>query len=80
MSERSLSTHLFGGRNTPAPSAVDRLADPKKVTQLSAVIGNRARDSSLQINGHVADELNNFYLYCLLTRDVDSSDHVQVNI
>lgn len=61
-SDVSLSTCFFNGRAGLAASAVDRLTDAKQVTQLSAVIGNGARDSALQINGHVTDKINNLNL------------------
>lgn len=54
-SDISLSTRFPEGR----ASAVGRLTNAKQVTQLSAVIGNGARDSALQINGHVTDKINN---------------------
>jgi hypothetical protein len=59
-SDVSLTTHSSKSEAESSVSAVGRLTDAKQVTQLSAVFGNRARDSSLQINGHVADEVNNF--------------------
>lgn len=61
-SDISVSTRPFNGRARSAASAVDRLTDAKQVTQLSAVIGNGARDSALQINGHVTDKISNFNL------------------
>jgi hypothetical protein len=61
-SDISLSTRFFNGRAGSAASAVGRLTDAKQATQVSAVIGNGARDSALQINGHVADKINNLNL------------------
>lgn len=58
-SDISLSSSLFKGRAGSSGPAVDRLTAAKRVTQLSAVIGNGAHDSSLQINGHVTDKINN---------------------
>jgi hypothetical protein len=58
-SDTSFSARFFQGRAGSAASAVDRLTDAKQVTQLSAVIGNGARDGALQINGHVTDKINN---------------------
>jgi hypothetical protein len=61
-SDISLSTRFFNGRAGSAASAVDRLTGAKQAAQVSAVIGNGARDSALQINGHVADKINNLNL------------------
>lgn len=61
-SDISLFTRSFNGRAGSAAYAVDRLTDAKQVTQLSAVTGNGARDSALQINGHVTDKINNLNL------------------
>lgn len=61
-SDTSLSTRFFNGRAESAASAAHRLTDAKQVTQLSAVIGNGARDRALQINGHVAGKINNLNL------------------
>ncbi|KAF2265044.1 hypothetical protein CC78DRAFT_579726 [Lojkania enalia] len=79
-SDISLSTRFFNGRAGSAASAVDRLTDAKQVTQMSAVIGNGARDSALQINGHVTDKINNLnfkYLiipcHCEIIRAVAST-------
>ena len=58
-SDLSFSTRFFKGRGESAASVVDSFTDAKQVTQLSAVIGNGARDSALQINGDVADKINN---------------------
>jgi len=62
-SDSSLSTGFFNGRGGVAASAINRLTGAKRVTQLSAVIGNGAHDSALQINGHVADKINNLNLW-----------------
>ncbi|KAF2016828.1 hypothetical protein BU24DRAFT_419891 [Aaosphaeria arxii CBS 175.79] len=60
-SDLSLFTRFFdNGRAAIAGSAVDRIVGSKRVGQLSAVIGNRACDSALQINGHIIDTINNF--------------------
>ncbi|KAF2657478.1 hypothetical protein K491DRAFT_677293 [Lophiostoma macrostomum CBS 122681] len=76
----SLSSRFFKSRGGSAPSAADYLTDAKQVTQLSAVIGNGAHDSALQINGHVADKINNLnfkYLiipcHCEVVRAVAST-------
>jgi hypothetical protein len=58
-SDVSLSTRSFKGRAGSAVSAFHRLTDAKQVTQLSAVVGNGARDRALQINGHVTDKIIN---------------------
>ena len=34
----------------------------KRMTHQSAVIGNKAFDNTLQINGHVADKVNSYYM------------------
>ena len=39
-------------------SAIGRLTNAKEVAHISAVVGNGAHDSALQINGHVADKIN----------------------
>lgn len=61
-SDIGLSTRFFTTGAGSVTSAVGRLTDAKQVTQLSAVVGNRARDSALQINGHVTDKINNLNL------------------
>jgi hypothetical protein len=61
-SDFSLSSSLIDGRAGKTTSVVGRLTEGKQVTQLSAIVGNRARDRSLQINGHVTDKINNFNL------------------
>ncbi|KAH7381147.1 hypothetical protein DE146DRAFT_669811 [Phaeosphaeria sp. MPI-PUGE-AT-0046c] len=58
-SDMSISTRYLRGRAESAASAVDRLTDAKHVTQLSAVLGNTARDGAMQINGHVTDKISN---------------------
>lgn len=61
-SDTSLTTNYFKGKAGSAACAVERLTDAKQVAQLSAIIGNTARDSALQINGHVTDKINNLNL------------------
>ncbi|OAK96945.1 hypothetical protein IQ06DRAFT_48574 [Phaeosphaeriaceae sp. SRC1lsM3a] len=58
-SNDSLFTAHQGGRAGSAVSALDRLAEARQVTQLSAIVGNGAHDGALQINGHVTDKINN---------------------
>ncbi|UPX16445.1 uncharacterized protein EKO05_0006844 [Ascochyta rabiei] len=65
-SDASLSTRFLTARIGPAASTADRLTNTKQVTQFSAVTGNGARDDALQINGHVAEKLNNFNFKTLI--------------
>lgn len=58
-SDCSISSRFFDGRTGLTVSAVDRFANNKEVRQLSAVVGNGARDTALQINGHVAENVKN---------------------
>jgi hypothetical protein len=68
-SDASQSSRYSKSGAGSSASAIARLTDTKQVTQQSAVVGNRARGSALQINGHVADRITNLNLlvplYCV---------------
>ncbi|KAI4699871.1 hypothetical protein J4E89_011045 [Alternaria sp. Ai002NY15] len=48
--------------NASAKSVFESAGGEKRVTHQSAVIGNKAFDNTLQINGHVADKVNSYYI------------------
>lgn len=80
-SNDSLFTAHQGGRAGSAVSALDRLAEARQVTQLSAIVGNGAHDGALQINGHVTDKINNlnWFRVTFTTRKI-LTDQVTVTI
>ncbi|OAG18676.1 hypothetical protein CC77DRAFT_205464 [Alternaria alternata] len=54
----SHSNRSLKDRAGSSASAIGRLTNAKEVAHISAVVGNGAHDSALQINGHVADKIN----------------------
>ncbi|PVH93652.1 hypothetical protein DM02DRAFT_732978 [Periconia macrospinosa] len=73
-SDFSTSAASSGSRIGSAESVFGRLTDAKQVTQLSALIGNRARDSSMQINGHIGDKVNNLnFKYLILSCNCEAA-------
>jgi len=50
------------GESGSAMSVFESAEGAKRMTHQSAVIGNKAFDNTLQINGHVADKVNSYYM------------------
>ncbi|KAH8637246.1 hypothetical protein IG631_09081 [Alternaria alternata] len=72
-SDFSQSNRSSKDRAGSSASAIGQLTGAKEVTQITAIIGNRARDSALQINGHVTDKINHFnFKYLVISCQCDS--------
>ncbi|KAI4906138.1 hypothetical protein J4E90_010811 [Alternaria incomplexa] len=56
------------GEDKSAMSVLESGKGAKRVTHQSAVIGNKAFDNTLQINGHVADKVNSYYIKYAVSR------------
>jgi len=72
-SDVSRSNRSSKDRAGSSAPAIGRLTDAKEVAHISAIVGNGAHDSALQINGHVADKINHVNIkYLVISYHCDS--------